>query len=248
MRLRSALLHAFAVAACAPAPRSPVGESVTIVVGLPPEAAQPPSAAEVKLPSLPEGIVVPRPWQHVTISADARDALWAARRLQQALLVEPARDTDGRDEPRRQWFIHFQEGAERVSTRYAEVFFATDAAVDDRIAAAGEAAEAAFTWAVRLERASLAKLPAAWSHDPRLGLTFEDVAMGPAARWRSQAGTLARLCLHASREHGDHPIVPTCERLKKVDGAPPNDRPPSTCPCASGDPLCSASLGGFCAP
>jgi hypothetical protein len=94
-----------------------------------------------------------------------------------------------------------------------------------------------------------------------VALTFEDVAHGPGERWRQEGIALVDLCIVQARSAGiDGPTARQCGALRRsVVGSagartsrpakkPLRDGRVNGCACAFGDPLCSASMSGWCHP
>jgi hypothetical protein len=108
-----------------------------------------------------------------------------------------------------------------------------------------------MTMARTLDEQNLGSMPAAWRADPAVVGTFEDVEAGPTRRWRNEARVLARQCVETARESGVlTDAAQRCAALrtgmstKQVKLAADAGAP---CACSAGDPLCSASLSGWCA-
>lgn len=92
-------------------------------------------------------------------------------------------------------------------------------------------------------------MPVAWRADPAVVSTFEDIAIGPTRRWRDEARVLARQCIDTARDSGVlTDAARRCAALRT--GTPQKAKrgpdPNAGCACSPGDPLCSASLGGWC--
>ena len=149
------------------------------------------------------------------------------------------------------WYARATALADVASRMYAAAYYAKDASREGRIDAIAEAAETEMALVKRLDEIDLGSLPAAWKSDPAVGGTFEDVAVGPARRWRDEARVLAKQCEEMARELAvETDAARRCATMKvgiartKItkrdgDGGAP-------CACWPGDPLCSASLGGWC--
>ena len=133
---------------------------------------------------------------------------------------------------------------------YAGAFHAKDAPRDGRIDAIAEAAELDMTMARTLDEQNLGSMPAAWRSDPAVAGTFEDVEVGPTRRWRAEARVLTRQCIDTARESNvATSAARRCAALRtgvpvKVARQAPDAG--AGCACSPGDPLCSASLGGWC--
>src|SRR5690606_28516814 len=90
-------------------------------------------------------------------------------------------------------------------------------------------------------------MPAAWRADPTLAVTFEDVAMGPARRWREEGLALLQLCIEAAFDASlKDASTARCVALRKKEGTAAvrrafarGDAGAQGCRCAPGDPLCS---------
>ena len=147
------------------------------------------------------------------------------------------------------WFGQAQTFVDQASRMYAASFHAPDAPREGRIDAIAEAAELDMTMARSLDEAGLGSLPVAWRANPAVASTFEDIAIGPTRRWRDEARVLARQCIDTARDSGvlteaarRCAALRTGTPLKAKRGPDPN----AGCACSPGDPLCSASLGGWC--
>jgi hypothetical protein len=154
------------------------------------------------------------------------------------------------DGPIKVWFSRAQSLVDQASRMYAAAFHAPDAPREGRIDAIAEAAELDMTMARRLDEAGLGSLPQGWRSDPGVGSTFEDVAVGPMRRWRDEARVLARACVETAREIGvATEAARRCAALRTgaVPRVSPNPSNGTSCACSPGDPLCSATLGGWCA-
>jgi hypothetical protein len=165
-------------------------------------------------------------------------------------LTPPAATAKAKEASLKAWFAQAQVLVDQASRMYAGAFHAPDAVREGRIDAIAEAAELDMTMARTLDEAGLASLPSAWRSDPSIASTFEDIAVGPTRRWRDEARVLARQCIETARESGVQTdaarrcaVLRTGAPLKVakrgVDAGVP-------CACSPGDPLCSASLGGWC--
>jgi hypothetical protein len=158
---------------------------------------------------------------------------------------------------------------ERSSRAYAAAYHAPDATQVGQIDTLREAAEMIFGWAERLDDAGLGESATRYQSDPLVALTFEDVAHGPGQRWRQEGMALVDLCIVLARSAGiDGPASRRCGVLRRAAalavekaGANPKPKRPLSnradggrnlnlngCACAFGDPLCSASMSGWCHP
>jgi hypothetical protein len=187
------------------------------------------------------------------------DALRKARSARDAYgrLAAPGAATASaaaaRDAGLKTWFTRAQALTDVASRSYAAAFHAPDASREGRIDAIAEAAELDMTMARNLDEAGLGSLPVAWRSDPAVPSTFEDIAVGPTRRWRDEARVLARQCVDSARDSGV--ITEAARRCAALrTGAPikvtvrhgADAGAGAPCACAAGDPLCSASLGGWC--
>lgn len=214
----------------------------------------PPSALPLADPSDP----LPPTWTGPAIPKLAfADAMARARAARDSFtrLGPPPQPTSAADpaaeDPRKGWFTKAYSAVDRASRMYAAAFHAADAAREGRIDAIAEAAELDLAMSQRLDDVGLGAMPIAWRSDPSIASTFEDVAVGPTRRWREEARALAKQCVETARAIGVATdaakkcvTLPTGARTKVakkggVDAGPP-------CACDPGDPLCSASLGGWC--
>jgi hypothetical protein len=178
------------------------------------------------------------------------DALRKARYARDAhgrLSVTASTSTEGE---LKRWYTQVQVLADQASRMYAAAFHAADATREGRIEAIAEAAELDMTTARGLDDANLATLPPAWRADPAVASTFEDIAVGPTRRWRDEARVLARQCIEVARESGV--ITEAARRCTALRTGGPvkivtrGADAGAPCACSPGDPLCSASLGGWC--
>lgn len=241
-------------AAAAAAPAAPL----VVVIGEPtapgpagaPEAASAATAAASDTDAQPE--TFPKTWSGPIVpSLSFADAMGKARSARDAhgrLVLPPASASEAAI---RQWFTQSQGLADQASRMFAAAFHATDATREGRIDAIAEAAELDMAMARRLEDAGLATMPSAWRSDPSVASTFEDIAVGPTRRWRDEARVLARQCIETAREDGVlTDAAKRCALLRTgapVKVARRGADAGAPCACSAGDPLCSASLGGWCA-
>lgn len=143
-----------------------------------------------------------------------------------------------------------------LNRNLAAAYFATDATNEQRIRVLEEASSTLLAWAKRLDELGLGLAPAAFKSDHRLALTFEDVAEGPAKRWRNEGYQLSKLCVdRGATDHIDNDATKTCKQLHDQYRAvlnrhapPPKSTAPAECACNPGDPLCSATMSGWCRP
>jgi hypothetical protein len=267
---------ALVLAACAETPtgdaRSPAAidaPTVDIVVGDPiaeppaPPAPTPradrdagvaPQASRAE-GSDPEPEALPKTWSGPIVAGlSFAEALRKARaaRDAQGRLVAPAAKGTAAEAARKLWFTTGQGLVDQASRMYAAAFHATDATREGRIDAIAEAAELDMTMARSLDDAGLATLPPAWRSDPAVASTFEDIAVGPTRRWRDEARVLARQCVASARESGViTEAARRCAQLRtgaRLAAVRRGTDAGAPCACSPGDPLCSASLGGWCGP
>ncbi|MEA2746323.1 MAG: hypothetical protein QOI41_466 [Myxococcales bacterium] len=241
----------------APAPEievvvgDPLSQPVALAV-VPPAKERPPEPTappvEPEPPLEPEAL--PKAWTAPSIPGlSFADALRKARGARDAFghLVPPA--TNAKEASMKTWFGQAQTFVDQASRMYAASFHAPDAPREGRIDAIAEAAELDMTMARSLDEAGLGSMPVAWRADPAVMSTFEDIAIGPTRRWRDEARVLARQCIDTARDSGV--ITDAARRCATLrTGTPPKPKrgpdPAPGCACSPGDPLCSASLGGWC--
>jgi hypothetical protein len=214
-------------------------------------AAAPEAAPE----ALPEPDPLPKTWTAPIVPGLAfADALRKARAARDAHGRFGAAPSTTKEAELKAWFTQGQAFADQASRMYAAAFHAPDAPREGRIEAIAEAAELDMRMARSLDEAGLGVMPQAWRADPTIASSFEDVAVGPTRRWRDEARVLARQCMQTARE-----LVVVSDAAQRCaalrTGVPPRtarrapERAPDArpgCACAPGDPLCSASLGGWC--
>lgn len=231
-----------------PAPPKPATEP-PVVTGTGMNRVDPVELDEkVELPKTWTGPIVPGLGFAVALrrARGARDA--------HGRLVVPTGAAAAQEASMKSWFIQAQSAADQASRMYAAAFHAPDATREGRVDAIAEAAELDMAMARSLDEAGLGLLPATWRSDPAVASTFEDVAVGPTRRWRDEARVLARQCVETARDTAvateaarrcvalrTGAPVKQPKRVAGVDAGAP-------CACAAGDPLCSASLGGWCGP
>jgi hypothetical protein len=147
---------------------------------------------------------------------------------------------------------------------YATAYYASDATPAQKIDALRAAAEMELAWSRRLDELGLEKMPESWRTDPSLALTWEDMTTGPVKRWRKEGLALVELCVATARETKiDTPSARACLAMRRnisrvVLPAEPKSvknakgdagiAPTAGCVCDKGDPLCSATMNGWCAP
>jgi hypothetical protein len=239
------------------------------------------SASDGGAPALVEDIVVfersdagepalPISWAitfgHTRPFADAMRTARSARASFQpaaAAMVMPA-DAGA---PSAKQFERASSLVELCSRQFAAAYHAPDASPTDRLDALREAATALLGWSRQLDDAGLARAPSAYRTDPRVALTYEDVANGPAKRWREEGLALVHACVESAHAGKlDTPASRECAAIRQAYTRIPARRPPaaspdratgttnvdagasSACACHFGDPLCSASLNGWCRP
>lgn len=163
----------------------------------------------------------------------------------------PVADVAAPEPAAKAWFIKAEALVDRASRSYATAFHASDASREGRIDAMAEAADLDALLARRLDEMGVAVLPGPWKTDPQIRATFEDVAHGPFKRWRDEARVLARRCVEIAQD--ERVATPAVKRCAAIRSAPVANTKTVTkdsknaCPCVAGDPLCSASIGGWCA-
>lgn len=208
-----------------------------------------PERTDVLLPSSwvePKGLAVPFA-EAMKRAREARDSFGSLER------PSPIADLAAPEPAAKAWFIKAEALVDRASRSYATAFHASDAPREGRIDAMAEAAELDALLARRLDEVGVAILPGPWKSDPQIRATFEDVAQGPFKRWRDEARVLARRCVEIARD--ERVATPAVKRCAAIRSGPPVAKsvtkdpkdPKSACPCVAGDPLCSASIGGWCA-
>jgi hypothetical protein len=194
--------------------------------------------------------VLPEVWSAPNIPGlSFADALRKARGARDAFgrLTPPA--TNAKEASMKTWFGQAQTFVDQASRMYAASFHAPDAPREGRIDAISEAAELDMTMARSLDEAGLGSLPAAWRADPAIASSFEDIAIGPTRRWRDEARVLAKQCIDTARDSGVlTDSARRCAALRTGTPQKAKAMPAANagCACSPGDPLCSASLGGWC--
>ena len=233
---------------------------VDLVVAVPAEpraerAPAPPTRpeheADVAAAAEAEPEAMPKTWTGTIVPGlGFVDALRKARSAREAFgrLAAPA--AAAKEPAVKAWFAQAQAQVDQASRMYAAAFHAGDAPREGRIDAIAEAAELDMSMARSLDDAGLGAMPVAWRADPAVASTFEDIAVGPTRRWRDEARVLARQCVQTARDQAVlTEAVRRCAALRT--GAPPKAGrrgadAGAACACDPGDPLCSASLGGWC--
>lgn len=145
------------------------------------------------------------------------------------------------------WFSDVNRRAQDMSGWYAHAFRAPNAKPEEKIAVVLLAAESALRIGKRLDEVGLGTMPKTWRTDPSLAVTFEDVSMGPAKRWREEGLALVQLCIEAAFDANVHDAsTKKCQALRKAEGTAVirrafrrGDAGAQGCRCAPGDPLCS---------
>jgi hypothetical protein len=194
---------------------------------------------------------MPKTWAGPVVPGLAfTDALRKARGARDAFGRLAAPPATAKEAVIKAWFAQAQVQVDQASRMYAAAFHAPDAPREGRIDAIAEAAELDMTMARSLDDAGLGSMPVAWRSDPAVASTFEDIAIGPTRRWRDEARVLARQCVQTARDQAVlTEAARRCAALRT--GAPPKTARHAAdagagCACDPGDPLCSASLGGWC--
>lgn len=262
------LLGLVAIAACGkeavPLASAPSASAVDLVIGdpapPPPPVAARPSAVARAVPvtspatsdAEPDLESLPRAWAAPIVPVlGFTDALRKGRAARAAFEHLAPPPPNAREASLKTWFGQAQLLVDQASRMYATAFNAKDATPDGRVDAIAEAAELDMTMARTLDEQNLGSMPAAWRSDPAVAGTFEDVDVGPTRRWRAEARVLSRQCVDTARQSN---VVTDAARrcaalrtglpVKVVHQVPDAG---TGCACFPGDPLCSASLGGWCA-
>jgi hypothetical protein len=243
-----------------PAARPPL--DVVVAQPADPLAVKPPAAevaaAEREAPPAPvapepdaEPLALPKSWSGPIVPGLAfSDALRKARGARDAFARLTAPAAKAKEPAVKAWFAQAQTQVDQASRMYAAAFHAPDAPREGRIDAIAEAAELDMTMARSLDDAGLGAMPVAWRSDPAVASTFEDIAVGPTRRWRDEARVLARQCVATARDEAVlTEAARRCALLRTgtpVKAARQAADAGAGCACDPGDPLCSASLGGWC--
>lgn len=259
------LLGAVAVAACGKDALAPVAvpaaAPVDLVIGEPAPPAAPKVAvvprpapappvtlereADVELEPLPKAWAAP-----IVPTLGFGDALRKGRAARDAFERLAPPPPNAKEATLKAWFGQAQMLVDQASRMYAGAFHAKDATREGRIEAIAEAAELDMTMARTLDEQNLGSMPPAWRSDPAVAGTFEDVEVGPTRRWRSEARVLTRQCVDTARE--SNVATDAARRCAALRTGLPAKVARQTadagagCACSPGDPLCSASLGGWC--
>jgi hypothetical protein len=210
-------------------------------------------AASALPPVEAEADPLPKSWTGPIVPGLAfADALRKARGARDAFAHLPAPAPKAAEPALKAWFAQAQVQVDQASRLYAAAFHAPDAPREGRIDAIAEAAELDLSLARTLDDAGLGALPVAWRSDPAVASTFEDIAIGPTRRWRDEARVLARQCVQTARDEAvETEAARRCAALRTgaiVRTARHAADAGAGCACDPGDPLCSASLGGWCGP
>jgi len=137
--------------------------------------------------------------------------------------------------------------------------------MSNRVNTLRDAGDMILAWSRKLDEAGLARAPATFRSDPSVALTFEDVANGPAKRWREEGLALVSMCFEIARANKiDSDQARDCGAMRRsyarviaAQRPSPSARAsmtstdagsPNACACDPGDPLCSASMSGWCRP
>jgi hypothetical protein len=195
---------------------------------------------------------LPRTWTAPIVPGlGFADALRKGRAARDAFARLPLPPPNAKEASLKAWFGQAQTLVDQASRMYAGAFNAKDAPRDGRVDAIAEAAELDMTMARTLDDQNLGSMPAAWRSDPAVMGTFEDVEVGPTRRWRAEARALTRQCIETARE--TNVVTAAARRCATLRTGAPTKVVQVTadagagCACHPGDPLCSASLGGWCA-
>jgi hypothetical protein len=265
MRALSAVVLGLLVG-CGKQAMEPAIPPVDVAVGVPadPRAELPPVAPQTRTEREvdvaieaaaadpgPEPDTMPKTWLGPIVPGlGFTDALRKARGARDAFGRLPVPAANAKEPVVKAWFGQAQVQVDQASRMYAAAFHAADAPREGRIDAIAEAAELDMTMARTLDDAGLGSMPVAWRADPAVASTFEDVAVGPTRRWRDEARVLARQCVQTARDQAVlTEAARRCAALRT--GAPQKTArhgadAGAACACDPGDPLCSASLGGWC--
>lgn len=240
--------------ACTPPPAEPA-TPIEVAVDAKPKPppvvlTEDPEARPESVEIVPSGAPIPElPPAWASPPLDAKDfgsALKKARGIRDtfARLTPPSTT----DVARRGWFAYAVPLVDLASRSYAAAFHAADAPPEGRIDAIAEAADLELAFAMRLDELGIVELPDAWRSDPGLRVTFEEIATGPMKKWRDEARALAKRCVEVTNElQVRSDASRRCARIQSTQpGARAAPKKGDACACAPGDPLCSASLGGWC--
>ncbi len=159
-------------------------------------------------------------------------------------------------------FEHASSLLDMTSRLYAAAYHAPNVTMQNRIDTLHDAGEMILSWSRKLDEVGLARAPATYRADPSIALTFEDVANGPAKRWREEGLAIVQLCVElATSSHLDGAASRDCAAMrqsyarvlsrphgKAIATSPGDAGSPPACACDPGDPLCSASMSGWCRP
>ena len=243
--------------ACATPPASaswPAPAPIELVVAAEPQAPPAPDAAapvaalppiDLTAPSPDPPPPLPKIWMELAIpKLSYAEAIAKARASREAFGRLTAPPKDAPDPLRRGWFTRAMAHVDHASRQYAAAFHAVDASREGRIDAISEAAELELLVAKSLDDQGLDVLPTAWRSDAAVASTFEDVAVGPSRRWRDDGRALARQCIQTASEQAV--TTEAAKRCALLRSGQPTAHKASGCGCDPGDPLCSASLGGWC--
>jgi hypothetical protein len=244
---------AFALSACTPRPATaplPQGPPDPPLVAVVTDAA---AATELNEPedaaaSAPTEVVVAHDWDWLTAepstvpySVSLSNGDWARSKVNALLDTS---DAGLGVTPR--WFGQLNTKAEDASRWYALAFHAENATPPEKVAVALLAAEGALSLAHRLDEVGLTAMPRAWRADPTLAVSFEDVAHGPARRWRDEGLALVQLCIETAFDLNVHDAsTKKCLTIRKTEGtvairrAFAREAGARGCRCSPGDPLCS---------
>ena len=252
------------IAACGkealPVPSAASAPAVEVVIGDPapaPPALQPPVVARALPVTTPsesetETEALPKAWAPPIVPVlGFTDALRKGRAARAAFERLTPPPPNANEATLKAWFGQAQMLVDQASRMYAGAFNAKDATRDGRIDAIAEAAVLDMTMARTLDEQNLGSMPASWRSDPAVAGTFEDVDVGPTRRWRAEARVLSRQCVDTAKESNVlTDAARRCAALRTGLPAKVVHQVPDAgtgCACFPGDPLCSASLGGWCA-
>ncbi|MBX3204644.1 MAG: hypothetical protein KF764_06215 [Labilithrix sp.] len=245
-----------------PAREAPVEVAVT-EVAVPEPAPEPVVELDAGTPDPPE---LPLSWSvafgHTLPFAEAMRIARSSRTAFEGAAASTVSQADGGAPAPRQ-FERASSLLDLTSRRFAAAYHAPDADAASKLDALREAAAMLLAWSRRLDEVGLARAPAAYRSERAVALTFEDVADGPAKRWRAEGIALVQLCVESARSSRlDTPATRECSAMRqtyarviarqarapRAPDAGGDRREPNGCACDPGDPLCSASMSGWCRP
>src|SRR5262249_40180138 len=145
--------------------------------------------------------------------------------------------------------------------RFAAAFHAPDGTPANKLETLREASEMLIGWSRRLDQSERYDGVPAYQTNrgtlppPPVTLTFEDVAIGPVARWRQEALALLQLCIDSARANHleASSSARACVHMRQQNARVrtrlrPDAGSSNGCACDFGDPMCAASMSGWCRP